>query len=750
MEQVAVSEHVLKLNLDEIGLSTWSQKGLINAGYKTVGDIAHMKRADLHKIPAVGAKSAKEIYGKLADLGVVTLPPGHPKTLYKKYGKNPRLNGIVSWEEAEEKYGPLLKVEFASEILGLEKLTLRNAIIDGQLRDYYLLVGFDVSEPKMKNFGGQMWYYFPKKWVERLAETLELKYLKDIAREQNIPYQKFKKFAHMGWLDDAKFSDLLWFADKVRDLLPSVIEKDLEYEEEKKVEKYRDYFSEFNNSLQTLIDDYLLHRLSGFPITFNGEDKVKKGFAKENRPEKVKKMLSHILYKVICYRAEINNYTAKEWYGLRYLNEEEYLKFKEVNESFDIQSFTAEDMNGVKNGIGDTTYWVNAIIYLKPLLYYVLMKKEEELTEEARNVGQYNFNEWNKMMFMKSAFENALNRVPRKKPKPKKKKAKYYADQYSIAQISNALIKYQGNKLTDPLKYVTQLMIGFLAGLRADELKLIQLKDFWFDKKTGFLLSDNNGFGRLHLPEEKSKGGYGPSPVWGTYLVPRLVELINKFLRETYKKYPAAIANPNLYFFRPRQSVWILERPYKTSSYLLTWIKDAKEEGIFDAILSDEEIEELRYHDTRHTVLELIRRTPIDIKELKEWKHRCAQVHARHDSEMSHGDTLTTGYLREIKEEEYAKIIDLTLNFSWNPKAYETVEEEDVEQEEFNEVELSPVIKAKIDSLRIELKDLEMYYSKLKDPAFAKRLKIDRLKEARITKANINQKNKQIKQLLED
>lgn len=83
------------------------------------------------------------------------------------------------------------------------------------------------------------------------------------------------------------------------------------------------------------------------------------------------------------------------------------------SEQLNIYDWETKDMDAIKKGISEGTYWHDVIINLNPFLYYVLMLKEEEVVKEAQKTGKYNFGKWNAMMFTKQAFEIALSRVPK-------------------------------------------------------------------------------------------------------------------------------------------------------------------------------------------------------------------------------------------------------------------------------------------------------------------------------------------------
>lgn len=97
--------------------------------------------------------------------------------------------------------------------------------------------------------------------------------------------------------------------------------------------------------------------------------------------------------------------------------------------------------------------------------------------------------------------------------------------------------------LKNPLRCAVQLMIGFFAGVRVDEMRLLRIEHFEIGKNTGLLLQDDDGYGKLHILAEISKGGYSPSPAYGTLIVPRLRVLINTYLSTIYESYPDRCIN---------------------------------------------------------------------------------------------------------------------------------------------------------------------------------------------------------------
>ncbi len=629
-----------------------------------VTDIRSLMSKNVHQIrnlEGIGETSARAIVKAVKEFDVKEQTYHHTdcKTIIDKYGFNPHVqNPPLAWKEAQETFDELLSARKAAAYLSISKNALRKSIKKGYSRDLFLVADYDVKDiPPVHN---RPKVFFLKSILDDIKNDIGT--LGEVSTILSVSYSTLKNFNQRGYFDSAKLTSQSFIVSRIEEILPSCYKLTSEKRGSNKTPNGVERFELIGSRLQELIERYLKHRREGLPIKLNGQLRVGRGLSKDNRIIEVKKILALQFYKILAGRAQIEGFEERRksiWY--RDLTEDELEMLAETAETFDIYDFNENDIKSIKLGVGESTYWANVNRVLKPFLWFVLMEKEKELNRDARIKGEYDFAKWNTYQITKNAFDDALDLIPYKKPKPKYKMGKLFLDRSSIIKLYHLIKNTKVPYVRDTEKWCTMLMLGFFTGLRTDEVRLVEISDFRISNKTGLLKKDKNGYGRLFLPDYKSKGGYAPSPSWGTYIVPELVKLINKYLSSLYAKFPNTIGKG--YLIRPTDYLYNVS--YTSSSAFSTWITRLKRNNFFDDVLTEDEISRFHYYNTRHTVAELILRSPISDSYLIEWRKRAAQVHIRHNMELTSGDIIDIGYTREINEEDYFLIIDKALNFPW-------------------------------------------------------------------------------------
>lgn len=654
------------MNNNQFSINNLNLKSIIIGKLNRVGmkDIRSLMGKNVHqlqKIDGIGQTSAKAIVKAIEEFDVKDRIYHHIdcRKLIDKHGFHPQVkNPPLSWTEAHLQFQSLFSARKAAEYLSISKNALRRSINKGCTRDLYLIVNYDIDNIPPVHSRSNV--FFLKSKLDEIKNDIGT--LKEIATSLNVPYQTLKNFNQRGYFKSAKITSMCFIKSRIEKKLPICYQLTSEKRGSNKTPNGVERFELIGSGLQEKVDRYLTHRNEGLPIKLNGELKIGRGFTKKTRADEIKKIISLLFYKILARRAQIEGFEQRvksSWY--RDLTEEELARLSETAETFDIYDFNEDDIRSIKLGVGESTYWANVNRILKPFLWFVLMEKEKELNKDARKKGEYDYAKWNAYQITKRSFEDALDLIPFKKPKPSYRMQKLFLDRLTIIKLYHLIKDTQVSGVRNSEKWCLMLMLGFFTGLRTDEVRLLEIKDFNISKKTGLLKKDKNGYGRLFLPDYKTKGGYSPSPRWGTYIVPELVKLINKYLTNLYARFPDTKGKG--YLFRPTDYLYNVS--YTTKSAYSSWVTRLKRNHFFDSVLTEEEVHCFHYYNTRHTVAELILRAPVSDPYLREWRKRAAQVHIRHNMELTSGDMIDVGYTREITEEDYFAIIDLALNFPW-------------------------------------------------------------------------------------
>lgn len=665
--------------VEELGLHVKTEEKLKNNGFLYAEDVADhlvkhgimdfIRKTKMQKIAVY-----KQIKPKLVLFGVWNVP---------------------TVEEKEAEIGmKIISTDDAAKMLMVGPKTVIELVEDGTIaRDHYFICGEEVTA-----YQKTQKYVFIEEKVLDLAKKYNSS-LRAIAKKLNVDESSISLVLKRDLTDEemkvARLSAYQWNEAWIVENY-----KEIEMRANQRLRSSVTTYDEMISELIELIEEYFDFRMKNKEIIFDGVVYINVSYSKDARVDEYRRILYRSFYKVKCARVGIDGFFERngKQKRLRSLSKEEQEKVQEYQ--LDIRTLKAEDISAIVSNIegnGKTNYFLP----LKGLLYYVLMKEEQKYLENLEislNDDSVVFDankEWAKIKAMKGRFDYSLNHgdMPKQRGKttPENRKDKIFATRKQIVRCNyiiscNAIPKKKSTSkgLRSPIKYATQMLIGFLAGVRPVEMHQMLIEkhldieknpenpNYGYLKKYKFVSvgtesifketnrDDLEGWGRLFISEEISKGGYSPSPSYGTLLVPRLVDQINDYLKWLYAKNPESKGRGYLFRVNDRNPDLAYSRP----AQLFDWLPRAR--FAFD-FLKEEQIKDFTYYETRHTVNNLIvNRTMVEDPQVNERKQRAAEMHCRHSMEDS-GSKINIGhYQEELPLYFYHSVINTALNFPFD------------------------------------------------------------------------------------
>ncbi|MEK3983486.1 hypothetical protein MHB77_08825 [Paenibacillus sp. FSL K6-3166] len=573
----------------------------------------------------------------------------------------------------------LLGVTDAAIMLGVVNSELLQIIAEKKFEcgSTYFEIGKD-----LQRFGkGKPGY--PYMFSQKKIEELNLKYDSLTAIRKEINRSESEIMTLISYIDPDTLSkirlstrkwDKEWFFRNIDRLEQTKFEKSSVRNNTHKVST--DYFFEhLDKKLQNDIRNFRKYRLKNHGISFDGVDYVKSKINKKSTADFQIARLMRNLYKMKCYRAGINpndaEYKAKLETAMangdplptshdahfQRLNLSEAQLMKET--IFDVRTLDEADKANLFIGLSETTQ-LNVIQILRPFLYYQLMLEEEAyftaLEDSMSEGGDTSFDsekEWKRIKLMKKRFERFLKQNVNQRPVATQPRRKVFATRKQLVDVFVKVSNLSATPLVN-LQRACQILMGFLTGIRPIELVDIEIDkhldvesdpnhvDFGYLRKYKIKVSgddakyvrttldDPQGWGRMWITNEIAKGGYSPSPDYGTLIVPRLIDFINLYLRKLYEKAPSTKGKG--YLFRSSSYIMNPMARYSSPKTLTSWIFKVRNQ--FEGILSNEEAGNFSYYETRHTVNNtIVNRTIYPDPQINEWKRRVAEVHCRHSME---------------------------------------------------------------------------------------------------------------------
>ncbi|HBZ80252.1 MULTISPECIES: hypothetical protein [Brevibacillus] len=444
-----------------------------------------------------------------------------------------------------------------------------------------------------------------------------------------------------------------------------------------------DYSENLPDDIKSMISSYLTHRLSKTPgITIGGVKVNGQGITSEDAAENHRKRLERICFRIIANRCGINDLATKEQrFGARKLSEEEWQLYDPS--IFSLMDFCFDDLLAMGEGIAHSTFVTGYVNIIRPFFQYALMVEEREIKQKFVK-GEMSFEEklveMDKLADRRSIILEPLNAVSQLKRRIGSVRSVFLTRKEYVLGY-NYVFAHHGIKAALIWVFTHKL------GLRRSEATKVAVEDFWINSE-GFLAKDDaTGWGKLFLPDQKSKGGVSGSPVRGTPVPPKIVNLINLYLKnhlfaitpyEKHKEFagktfikkgePKVYARGHGFFFRPdEKNPDSHYAPDTIGNYLREWRAEM-------AFLDEEKRQFLSAHDGRHTVNEWINTARVD-EYLKDQRTFAARYLLRH-SMAPNGDINTAHYRDLAKVQMYLKIFDQSLNFPYDLDELEKWEED--------------------------------------------------------------------------
>ncbi|MGG3269850.1 hypothetical protein ABEP16_13135 [Priestia aryabhattai] len=661
------------MKIDELNLSKRSIQG-ISQHFETV-----------EKLVEFYLKHGRLALQKRCNLGYKTI---RDKLL-------PQLNELgyiaPSWEQKEMEIGcKLLTAHQVEKELGIHLRSLPKIFESGHITDKdYFIVGEEINAPSYQKYA----------FREDKIKSLKSKYnstLTNIAAELGVAMDSvsylLNRYLSKEEFREASLTAKRWNRSWVVANWGTILERAERYH----IPKESDYGELIGTELTELIDNYITYRLENDEIEVLGisytKNKMRKTTVKTHQ-----KFLVNCLYKIKCNIAQIPNYWFREVLAFRRLTLEEKEQVKKV--SYDAFHFNKQDSEAITKGVNSEYKRWRQIKDLRPFLMYVLMLREEDYNkklEKSLDEDLANFDsqkEWAKLKIAHTRIQKALkHKISVSRPKPSYKRGKIFASRQQLVNCINAVEK--NLHIVSPLKHATQLMMGFFSGIRPIELANLRIDmhldiednvthpDFGFMKRYIFKINnrgeaimertsidDLNGWSRIWITEDIAKGGYSPSPSYGTLLVPRATERLNDYLKWLYKQNNAAKGKG--FLFRPSDLHPF--DPYSTAKIMTEWISKYRKR-MFEGIFTDSEIETFTYYVTRRTVSNLIaKRTYISEQQINEWRLRVAELHCRHGIENEEelfltpkGKTNEDYYQEDVPLRMYYSVLKHALDFPFD------------------------------------------------------------------------------------
>jgi hypothetical protein len=761
--------------VEETDLHFKTKHALKKAGYQTIDEVA-----DAYVEMGNTAFSSKRL--------VNTLLP----FLYK----NGFLEKLPSHKELEEKVGSrLLGIKDAAETVGMDPETLFRITKSGKIsRDCYYVRGIDVIT-RAHNI---IYLYHEENFLSLFNKYSSLTSIsKELNTNQDQLWSLLNKKLNTNEIERIRLAPQHWDKDWILDNYLSLIQK----RSEDKRGNGANYSELFSDELNNLIEEYFDYRLKNDEISFEGIAHFTQKFKKKSTVDDLKVKLIRYLYKILCGRAGIENFWKKEGNFYRSLTIEEETKLLAV--VFDPLTFDEIDAKNMVAGINsENTRWKHAA-EIKPFLYFALMNAEDEYynnldKKDSGILSDFDgIAEKEKLFRQKRRIDKSLKTdIPVKPPKKvKSANKKVFATRIQLAEIFQKIwLNKLSHQLRSSVKCSVMILIGFLAGVRPVELWKLEidkhldiekdpshpefglLKKYHIKRQHGMhadfyrtSIDDPNGWSRLWVSEDISKGTYSPSPEYGTLLVPKLVDAINHYLKWVYKKSPSQFKGKG-FLFRADVKNPFLE--YSQVISLTKWIWKVKKD--FTEILNEDEIKNFSYYETRHTVNNLIaNRTLIDDPQLNDWKKRVAEIHCRHeigdDNDKSKSRINEFHYQEDVPLWVYYSIIKDSLDFPFSinkliewEKVHNPLgvfESNDYEErkpkeekfvpptkQEINTDVLSDEQKMKINAANANLEKLNAEYEIVKHPVKAKNKFGLEGKERRIRLSKLKQEMEQLEE----
>lgn len=612
-----------------------------NDGYVSINKATKLIEPDRRNISYIITKAEFSSQIKITK-GKTLIPKVLLNQIEDYYEKNKAL--FEKYSKSDDHISTLLM----SRYLGITFEDLIEQIHDGKWEGKYVCI--PKLSPPVKKDQNHFNYFFIRSLTIDHYKTLN-----EIATKNKdiiVSRETVFRYARQGWLPQPSHlkGTNLYDETEVLASLHSVRENQILSQKEKRGAIIVSRYSLLNNHQKNAIDKFINFRRKNGIIDFNGF-RTKDNIAKIDKTLKsMKEIISSAFVLIISGRCGI---------------EEEVIVNNSINENiidkfnpgvFDFLSINIEDYFSLSSKRKKTTL-KNYLIYLKQFYYYYLQKFELEavISEEKHR----------EFLALNLRVKQFINQFPREREKwfslDESKVKKSFLTPEQMIKVRDLFLSDPISR--NPLKNALFWQLGCTTGIRPEEFVFVRIEYFLLDE-LGFLKLNDRGWGILRLPAEATKQENSPShPIYGTPIPKETVTLINQYLQKLYLKQGTSNKSGYGYLFRPNPAFPDMPYNNKDKDFLVR-IRPLL------TFLTTEQSENFVLKSSRHSMNNLISKTYLPIPRLNgEIQKKAAQYQMRHKpKDTTIGDDY---YSALINEDDFYKVLDLTINFPWNQEQLE-------------------------------------------------------------------------------
>lgn len=452
-------------------------------------------------------------------------------------------------------------------------------------------------------------------------------------------------------------------------------------------------FNLLNEKQQNSIEEYLNYRSKKGTIKFNGF-RTKNNIANlEKTLTEMREAISTVFVLIIAGRCNIE----VDLFIKRKLNKNAMHLFNP--DIFDFLSVTSTDYFYLSNKRKEGTlnnYFKN----LRPFYYYYLQNIEIESFENQQQFFEF--------QTLKMRIEQFLDQFPNVDTNwfntQEAKMKKSFLKPSEMIGIKDLILSDPVSR--NPMKNATIWQLSCTTGLRPEELAKVRIEYFSLDSD-GFLQMNSRGWGILRLPAIASKQERSPSHIYGTLIPKDTVIQINNYLKVLYKNQGPLNKKGYGYLFRPHD-------PSPDNEYKVLVKNFIVRIRPFLTFLTKDQQEKFVLKSARHSMNNLISSTFLPVPELNgRVQKTAAQYQMRHKPNETIGDKYYTAL---IPEDDFYRVLDMTINFPWDKEKLELWERENrniksenlalIEEKNSNKVLYSEELSEKIKHIEDQLINL--------------------------------------------
>jgi hypothetical protein len=419
------------------------------------------------------------------------------------------------------------------------------------------------------------------------------------------------------------------------------------------------YLDLLGEEVKKTLERYLRHRTTVGSIDVGGQDYFRKLKSKESRLKEIKRELIRYLHKIHRGRLGIDlGYEHRR--GKRLVRLSTTDREQLCQTPLDLYSIDVNDFVYLCENLDESTQF-HIRQNLRPFLYFLLHEKwkdyRESLKLHLKSGTAFDSNKESQLLELhKIQFDELIKLLPKKYPEEMLLRQKVFGTREQVVRciVSIRQSNFPGRGMSTPLKKAAMMGIGFFTAARPIEIWAMEIDKhlvietnpksphFGFLKKFSIqvrnlsdynqkayyeetALDDKDGWGLMKITKNIAKGKYKGSPYEGTFIAPRMVDLVNEYLTWLYRQNPEARGKGFLFRPNPLKPYVQYTSPRAMTSWVDRWKK------YFDFLAVDQQ-SYFRFYNTRHTCNNLIvNRTVYRQQFLNDARMRIGITHLRHD-----------------------------------------------------------------------------------------------------------------------